>query len=151
MITGGVFVALGANLGDRRATLALAREALAAIKGVHIVTASRDYEMSAEGGPEGQPMYLNAVVELTSELGPEALLAELQRIECEHGRERSIPNGPRTLDLDLLLFGESVINTPVLTVPHPRMWMRDFVLRPLREICGDDRMAELRKRFNPPG
>jgi 2-amino-4-hydroxy-6-hydroxymethyldihydropteridine diphosphokinase len=150
-MTKGVFVALGANLGDRQATLAAARAALAAIEGVQVITASRDYETTAEGGPAGQLMYLNAVVELTCELEPEGLLAELQRIEQVHGRQRSVPNEPRTLDLDLLLFGESAINTPVLTVPHPRMWTRDFVLRPLREICGEDRMAELRKRFHPLG
>lgn len=145
--TRDVFVALGANLGDRSATLAAAREALAALAGVRLVAASRDFETDPIGGPAGQPPYLNAVVELACELTPEALLEELRRIEAAHGRVRTVANGPRTLDLDLLLFGPRIIQTPELTVPHPRMWGREFVLVPLREVCGDERLAALRAQF----
>jgi len=146
--TRDVFVALGANLGERAATLAAAREAIAALEGVQLVAASRDYETAPVGGPPGQSPYLNAVVELVCELEPQALLAELQRIEQAHGRERSVPDAPRTLDLDLLLYGPQIIKTPELTVPHPRMWGREFVLVPLREVCGDERFAALRTRFS---
>lgn len=145
--TRDVFVALGANLGDRAATLAAAREAIAAIDGVRLVAASGDYETDPVGGPADQPQYLNAVVELVCELEPEALLVELRRIEDAHGRQRTVVDGPRTLDLDLLLFGARQIETPDLIVPHPRMWGREFVLAPLREVCGAERLAALRAQF----
>lgn len=128
-----VFVGLGANLGDAAATLAAAVRALDALPGTQRVATSslwRSAPLDA-GGPD----YLNAVAELRSALDPAALLQALQAIEAAHGRERPYPNAPRTLDLDLLLHGDTVLATPMLTLPHPRLHQRAFVLEPLAEIA----------------
>jgi 3-oxoacyl-[acyl-carrier protein] reductase len=127
-------VALGSNLGDRAANLRRAVEALQH-QGVQIVRRSSLYETAPVGGPEGQGPYLNAVVEVQTEREPEALLALLQRIEAELGRQRTVYHGPRTLDLDLLLMGTCVHSSPTLTLPHPRLHERLFVLEPLAEIA----------------
>jgi 2-amino-4-hydroxy-6-hydroxymethyldihydropteridine diphosphokinase len=82
-----------------------------------------------------QPDFLNVVVQLDTELTPDGLLDHLQKIENRHGRERPFPNAPRTLDLDLLLYGDVVVSTPLLSLPHPRMHERAFVLKPLAEIA----------------
>jgi 2-amino-4-hydroxy-6-hydroxymethyldihydropteridine diphosphokinase len=129
------FVGLGANLGDARATLQAALTALAALPHSTLRAASSVYR-SAPIDSSG-PDYLNAVVWLETRLDPKALLAELQRIEQAHGRERPYRNAPRTLDLDLLLYGEQRIDTTALTVPHPRLHERAFVVRPLAEIAPD--------------
>ncbi len=97
-------------------------------------TASRPAAATA-GSP--QPDYFNAVVGLATTLSPQALMAALLDIEQRHGRVRSVPNAPRTLDLDLLLYGDEVLNVPGLTLPHPRMHLRRFVLEPLLEIAPD--------------
>lgn len=136
-----VFVALGANLGDREATFASALRCLAATRGVRVRAVSDVFDTAPVGGPVDQPRFLNAVAELECELSPEALLLELQRIESEHGRERGVPNGPRTLDLDLLLFGELTRRTPELTLPHPRLEEREFVLAPLAQLARDLRLV----------
>lgn len=127
------FVALGANLGDARAALAAAFAALAALPGTRLRAASSLYRTAPidSNGPD----YLNAVVMLDTCLAPHALLRELHRIEGAHGRERPYRNAPRTLDLDLLLYGARRIATKALTVPHPRMHERAFVLRPLAELA----------------
>ncbi|KAF1043182.1 2-amino-4-hydroxy-6-hydroxymethyldihydropteridine diphosphokinase [Xylophilus sp.] len=127
------FVGLGANLGDARRTLAGAARALAALPGTALRGRSSLYR-SAPIGSSG-PDYLNAVVELQTLLAPRDLLAALQRIEQDHGRTRPYRNAPRTLDLDLLLHGDTVQDDPVLTLPHPRMRERAFVLLPLAEIA----------------
>lgn len=115
--------------------MASAKKALAALPFTRLVRGSSLYR-SASVGAAG-PDYLNAVVELRTTLAPDALLAELQRIEALHGRERSYPNAPRTLDLDLLAHGAVQQATPELTLPHPRLHERAFVLRPLAEIAPD--------------
>jgi 2-amino-4-hydroxy-6-hydroxymethyldihydropteridine diphosphokinase len=130
-----VFVGLGANLGDARAVLAAAVEALAALPGTRCVACSALYR-SAPLDAAG-PDYFNAVCELRSALEPPALLQALQRIEAAHGRERPYHHAPRTLDLDLLLFGARCIERPELSVPHPRMHQRAFVLQPLAQIAPD--------------
>lgn len=130
-----VFIGLGANLGDASATLNSAVVALAALPLTTLTARSKIYRstpVDAQG-----PDYLNAVAELHTALLPAALLRELQRIEQEHGRERAYRNAPRTLDLDLLLYGDQIIVTPDLTVPHPRMHERAFVLLPLQELTPD--------------
>ena len=129
---------LGSNLGDARATLADAIADLAALPSTALMRASSVYR-SASMGAAG-PDYLNAVVELRTALEPDALLVELQRIEALHGRERSYPNAPRTLDLDLLAYGDLRQSTPALTLPHPRLHERAFVLVPLAEIAPDLRL-----------
>ena len=130
-----VWIGLGANLGDARAALQAARQALAQLPGTALVASSRLYR-SAPVQAEG-PDFLNAVVELRTTLAPLALLQALQALEQAAGRERPYVNAPRTLDLDVLLWGpggHSVWELPGLSVPHPRLWERAFVLLPLAEL-----------------
>src|SRR5947208_16761197 len=111
------FVGVGSNLGDRLENLRSAVRALSGTPGVRVVRSSSVYETSPVGGPE-QGDFLNAVVEISTELEPHALLEALQRIENELGRVRAERFGPRTIDLDLLLYGDEEIDDPDLTVPH---------------------------------
>lgn len=129
-----VYVALGSNLGDRRAHLESGLAALAAEPGVWVEAVSSAYE-TAPVGYLDQPFFLNAVTSLQTCLSPEQLLRVLQRIEHAHRRQRLIHWGPRTLDLDLLLYGARVLRTPELELPHPRMDDRCFVLAPLCELA----------------
>lgn len=126
-------IGLGANLGDARATLRAALDALGRLPESTLGAVSSIWR-SAPIDSSG-PDYLNAVALLVTKLEPHALLAELQRIELAHGRERPYRNAPRTLDLDLLLYGDGCVATPTLTVPHPRLHERAFVLRPLAEVA----------------
>lgn len=128
------YVGLGANLGEPRRQLQAALDALNRLPQTRLTAASGFYR-SAPLDHADQPDFLNAVAELDTGLTPEALLDCLQAIETAHGRERSFAGAPRTLDLDLLLYGDAALATPRLTVPHPRMHQRAFVLRPLAEIA----------------
>jgi 2-amino-4-hydroxy-6-hydroxymethyldihydropteridine diphosphokinase len=127
------FIGLGANLGDAAAALRGAMERLAHLPGTRLTRCSRIYR-SAPVDAEG-PDYLNAVAQVETALGAPDLLTELQRLEQEAGRERPYRNAPRTLDLDLLLYGHARIDSARLTVPHPRMRERAFVLVPLAELA----------------
>lgn len=127
------YVALGANLGDAQATVRQALHDLDALPETRRTRASALYR-SAPVDASG-PDYINAVAELRTRLSAHELLAQLQRLEQQAGRERPWRNAPRTLDLDLLLYGELRLDDPVLTLPHPRMAERAFVLRPLAEIA----------------
>jgi 2-amino-4-hydroxy-6-hydroxymethyldihydropteridine diphosphokinase len=127
------FVGLGANLGDPRAALAQALQGLAALPGTRLVRSSRVYR-SAPVDAAG-PDYFNAVAELETTLDAPQLLRGLQVLEHAAGRERPYRNAPRTLDLDLLLYGSARIASAALTVPHPRMRERAFVLLPLAELA----------------
>jgi len=134
------YVALGANLGDARATLAAARDALAALPGTKLAAVSswwRTAPVDAVG-----PDFLNGVAALDTTLEPQQLLEALQAIELRHGRTRAHRNAPRTLDLDLLLYGDEHLSSDRLTVPHPRIAQRAFVLAPLLEVA-----PELRERY----
>jgi 2-amino-4-hydroxy-6-hydroxymethyldihydropteridine diphosphokinase len=129
------FVAFGSNLGDREATIRAAVEALAAEEGVEVVAVSS----LAETDPVGyldQPRFLNGAAELRTELAPRALLDLLLATEARFGRDRSAApaQGPRTLDLDLLLYENEKIDEPGLRIPHPRLHERAFVLEPLAEL-----------------
>lgn len=124
------FMALGSNLGDRWAYLR------AGVAGLPDVTAvSGVYETEPVGGPAGQRHYLNMVAELWTEASAHDLLVAAQEAERGAGRARAERWGPRTLDVDVLLVGDQVVATPELTVPHPRMWERGFVLVPLAELA----------------
>lgn len=128
-----VWLGLGANMGDRMQALRLAVRALGGLPGTQLVQVSSLYATASI--PAGGPDYLNAVVEITTSLAPEALLRHLQAIELAAGRERPYRYAPRTLDVDVLLFGDERINTPQMVVPHPRMYERAFVLYPLAELA----------------
>ncbi|HTH08180.1 MAG TPA: 2-amino-4-hydroxy-6-hydroxymethyldihydropteridine diphosphokinase [Acidovorax sp.] len=127
------YIGLGANLGDAPAALRAAIQALAALPGTQLLQCSALYR-SAPVDATG-PDFYNAVAALRTSLPPQELLAALQSIEAAAGRERPYRNAPRTLDLDILLFDALAIDTPTLTVPHPRMHERAFVLLPLAEIA----------------
>lgn len=126
-------MSLGSNLGDRLAYLGTAREALAVLPATHVVAASRIYETAPQDRPN-QNAFLNQVLCLETALQPFDLLRECQRIEREQGRTRGLRFGPRTLDIDILLFQDAESDDPELTLPHPRMVKRAFVLVPLAEI-----------------
>jgi 2-amino-4-hydroxy-6-hydroxymethyldihydropteridine diphosphokinase len=126
------FVGLGSNLGDRRAQLGRAVAGLP-----DVVAVSHLYETEPVGGPPGQDRYLNVVVELDTELGPRDLLEVARRLEAAAGRRRDVRWGPRTLDVDVLLVGDLVVDDEDLVVPHPRMWGRRFVVDPLAELAPD--------------
>lgn len=131
------FVGLGANLGDAPATLAWALQALGDLPATCCVARSSLYKSSPVDCAPGSPDFYNAVAELQTRLTAPDLLRALHRLEARAGRERPYRNAPRTLDLDLLLYGEARIDSPPLTVPHPRMWERAFVLQPLAQIAPD--------------
>ena len=132
------YIALGSNLGDRRGHLESALEDLAAIERVELCAVS-DFVETKPQGPPGQGPYLNAAAALRCEIEPRALLNTMLAIETAHGRDRAGEQrwGPRTLDLDLLLFGSRIIDDPDLVIPHPRLHERPFVLVPLARIAPD--------------
>jgi 2-amino-4-hydroxy-6-hydroxymethyldihydropteridine diphosphokinase len=140
-VTTLAYLLLGSNLGNRAALLAAARQALAATAGA-IVAQSRLYETAA-WGREDQPAFLNQALAVRTGLRPEALLAACQAAEQHAGRQRLERWGSRTLDVDILLFGDEIINTPTLAVPHPRLPERRFALVPLAEIAGTLRHPQL--------
>jgi 2-amino-4-hydroxy-6-hydroxymethyldihydropteridine diphosphokinase len=128
------FVGLGANLGDREGTIRAALEELAATDGIAVVAVSTLRE-SAPVGVGEQPLFLNGAAELETTLSARELLDRLLETEQRFGRVRTPgEHGPRTLDLDLLLYGDETIDEPGLTVPHPRLHERSFVLEPLAEL-----------------
>jgi 2-amino-4-hydroxy-6-hydroxymethyldihydropteridine diphosphokinase len=128
-----VAIALGSNLGDREAHLDFAAARLASV--LEHPRFSPRYNTEPVGTPEPQPRFLNAAAVGTTRLDPFELLKALQAIEAARGRERPYRNAPRTLDLDLILFGDLVHHAPDLTVPHPRFRDRSFVLQPLVDIA----------------
>jgi 2-amino-4-hydroxy-6-hydroxymethyldihydropteridine diphosphokinase len=128
-----VFIGLGANLGDARSTLQSAVAQIGQLPGTHLAASSPFYVTSPidATGPD----YTNAVVEISTDLQPAALLQALHAIEAEHGRSRPYRHAPRTLDLDLLLYGQRVSDDPAIRLPHPRLHLRAFALRPLLDLA----------------
>ncbi len=155
MMATKAYIALGSNRGDRRAHLSAALDALRSLPGVLSVEPAPLYETDPVGGPAGQGKFLNTAAAVNTDLSAEQLLAELNQIEASRGRDRQAEPercAPRTLDLDILLFGDEIITPesscdtrhPIpdtrksdLIIPHPRMHQRDFVLRPLNDIAPD--------------
>ena len=131
------YVAVGANLGDRCANIEQAVQLLKDTDGIEVVRVSSLLENPAVGGPAGAPDFLNGAIELRTTLSPQQLLSRVLDVERVLGRERREKWGPRTIDLDLLLYGDCVIDEPHLHVPHPRLHQRRFVLQPLAEIASD--------------
>jgi 2-amino-4-hydroxy-6-hydroxymethyldihydropteridine diphosphokinase len=140
------YIGLGANKGDRRTNILRALEMLEAM-GIRPVAISRLIETHPVGGPPGQPMFLNGAAKVETRLTPRELLDALMEVERRLGRDRreEIRNGPRPIDLDLLLYGSEIIRESELTVPHPRMHERFFVLGPLSEIAPRVRHPVLRR------
>jgi len=128
-----VYIALGSNVGDREANLHRAVQLLER-SGVVVTRFSSLYETEPVGYLD-QPWFLNAALEATTHLAPAQLLGALRGIESHMGSSKPFPNGPRLIDLDILLYDDEVIDTPALQVPHPRMLQRNFVLAPLAEIA----------------
>jgi 2-amino-4-hydroxy-6-hydroxymethyldihydropteridine diphosphokinase len=126
------FLGLGSNMGDRQEYL---RRAVAGLP--DLVAVSPVYRTEPVGGPAGQDDYLNIVVELDTARTPRELLELAHRLESDAGRVRTVRHGPRTLDVDVLLVGEMVIDEPDLVVPHPRLWERRFVVAPLADLAPD--------------
>jgi 2-amino-4-hydroxy-6-hydroxymethyldihydropteridine diphosphokinase len=127
------YIGLGSNRDEPRAQVMRAFEELAALPHTRLAACSPLYRSAPQDAP-GQPDYVNAVAAVDTELSAPQLLDALLAIEARHGRERPFPNAPRTLDLDLLLYDELALTSPALTLPHPRMHRRAFVLRPLLDL-----------------
>ena len=124
-------------MGDRQGYIDEALRKLKETEGIRVNKVSSIYETEPAGGPV-QARYLNAAIEIETTLEPKELLMKLQAIEKELGRKRTVKNGPRTIDLDMLLYGDKKINEHDLKIPHPRMYEREFVMKPLKEIYGKD-------------
>ncbi len=127
------YIGIGSNLGDRAKYIENAIEKLKETKGIEVKKVSSIYETEPMGGPK-QGKYLNGTIEIETLFEPRELMVKLQRIEKQLGRIRTVKNASRTIDLDILLYGDKKIDEPGLKIPHPRMWERDFVMKPLKEI-----------------
>lgn len=152
-----VYIGLGSNQAQPQQQLQAALAALAALPETEFLACSTFYK-SAPMGPVIQDDFINAVARLRTRLTPMALLDALQAIEAHQGRERLVRWGPRTLDLDILLYGQEIISSPRLSVPHPGLGERNFVLYPLTEIAepslaipGQGSLAELVNKVSPQG
>lgn len=142
------YVALGTNLGDREQNIKSAIDALGLLPGTSVSARSAVYETAPWGfAPQGN--FLNAVVRVETSLSPAALLGACLGIEAGFGRVRSVKNGPRILDLDLLLYEDVSCNTPELCLPHPRMMERAFVLRPLIDLLPEEKYRAALRRTDP--
>ena len=134
-------IALGSNLQDPEAQVRRGFDEIAALPGTHLVARSSLYRTDPVGYAE-QPTFVNACALVETSLAPRVLLDRLLEIEQRHGRVREIRNGPRTLDLDIVVYGDRAVDEPGLTVPHPRAHERAFVLQPLAEVWPDARLGE---------
>lgn len=150
------FVALGANLEDPKSQVMQALAELDRLPASRVVARSSLYR-TAPVGFAAQPAFINAVAQVETGLPARALMSALLELEDRHGRRRSVPNAPRTLDLDLLLYGDAIVREDNLVLPHPRMHERAFVLAPLAEIAADEivpgrgRVADLLERVDRAG
>ena len=128
------YLGLGSNVGNRRRNIKQAVSRISLLENTELLKESAFIQTAAVGGPAGQPKFLNAALKIRTGLAPLKLLKELKSIEKELGRTKGRRNGPRTIDLDILLYGDRVIRAKKLAIPHPRMFVRDFVIKPLSEI-----------------
>jgi 2-amino-4-hydroxy-6-hydroxymethyldihydropteridine diphosphokinase len=128
------YLGVGSNLGNRRKNIKLAVKKIGTLKETRIIKTSKLLESLPSGGPAGQPNYLNAALKISTNFSPSNLLKKLKKIEKELGRVPAVRFGARVMDLDILLYGDRRIRNNSLTVPHPRMFNRDFVIKPLVEV-----------------
>jgi len=128
------YLGIGSNLGDRRTKIKEAIEKINSLKGTKILKASSIIETDAVGGPCAQSKFLNAVVKAKTSLLPRQLLKKLKIIEKELGRKKTVRFGPRLIDIDILFYGDKLVKTKKLTIPHKKVFQREFVLKPLLEI-----------------
>ncbi|MEG6520609.1 2-amino-4-hydroxy-6-hydroxymethyldihydropteridine diphosphokinase [Desulfotomaculum sp. 1211_IL3151] len=135
------YIGLGSNMGDKKAYIQNALEQLSKYPGIHLLRAASRYESAPWGYPD-QAWFINTVAEVETNLSPEELLQVLLDIEKKLDRTREIKWGPRTVDLDILLYGQETMNFPQLQIPHPRMHERAFVLVPLAELCPELRLPQ---------
>lgn len=128
------YIGIGANLGERSKNIKGAVSRISGLRKTRVIKRSGLFASKAVGGPKGQPDFLNAAVKVETGLSAFSLLKELKAIEKEMGRKKTVRFGPRVIDLDILLYADKTIRGKNLTVPHPRMFDRDFVIRPLKEV-----------------
>ena len=128
------YLGLGSNLGNRRRNIKLAAKKISELKDTRIIKESSLLDSTPVGGPSGQRNYLNAALKIQTKFTPSVLLKKLKKIENELGRIPTVRFGPRVIDLDILLYGDRFMRGKTLTIPHPRMFSRDFVIKPLKEI-----------------
>lgn len=128
------YIGIGSNLGNRRKNIISAIKKIEALEGTKVIKVSWLIETKPVGGPPNQGKFLNGALKLKTSLSPLLLLKKIKEIEREVGRTRGVRNGPRVIDLDILLYADRVINTKKLIIPHPRMFGRDFVMKPLSQI-----------------
>jgi len=156
LIPTDAYIGLGSNLDNPEQQLRTAVAELDTLTGTRLAAVSSWYR-SAPLGPAGQPDYINAVARIVTSLPPLALLRELQAVENRHGRVRTRRWGPRTLDLDILLYGDCQLSTPELCIPHPQLALRNFVIYPLAELAPDltlpdgTALARLLAKVTPEG
>lgn len=128
------YLGIGSNLGDRQKFIRSAIKKIRTLKDTKIIKISRIIETEPIGGPAGQGKFLNAALKIKTNLSPSILLKKLKRIEKELGRTKTVRWGPRTIDLDILFYADKIIKRKALKVPHPKIFEREFVIRPLLEI-----------------
>lgn len=128
------YLGVGSNLGNRQKNIKEAIKKIKALKDAKVLKVSRFMQTKPVGGPSGQPDFLNAALKIQTKISPLNLLKKLKIIEKTLGRAKTVRNGPRTIDLDILFYGNKIIQSKELTIPHPRMFEREFVLKPLAEI-----------------
>jgi 2-amino-4-hydroxy-6-hydroxymethyldihydropteridine diphosphokinase len=128
------YLGLGSNLGNRKRNIKLAVKKIKSLKDTRIIKESSLFDSLPVGGPAGQRNYFNAALKIQTKLTPLVLLKKLKKIENELGRIPTVRFGPRVIDLDILLYGDRFMRVKKLTIPHPRMFTRDFVIKPLKEV-----------------
>jgi 2-amino-4-hydroxy-6-hydroxymethyldihydropteridine diphosphokinase len=129
-----VYLGVGSNLGERRKNIKLAVKKIQALEDTQVIKQSKLLETAACGGPAGQPKYLNAALKIRTGFSPLKLLTKLKAIEKSMGRRKTVRNGPRIIDLDILLYGDETVRSLRLNVPHARLFEREFVIKPLIEV-----------------
>ena len=128
------YIGMGSNLGNRAENINAAVKKMSGLKGVRVIKISKFIETDPVGGPLHQPKFINAAIKISTTLSPAILLNNLKRIEKEIGRTKTVYNGPRIIDLDILLYADKIIKSEKLKIPHPRLFKREFEMQPLAQV-----------------